>query len=180
VQTDPGDAERFFEIVDGKRRPIPPPSVLAAITASRLAGAIGNFAELHQIGGAIAHAAFLLPGAGDNCRMPDVAFVSYQRWPKDRPMSLTDEWWVVVPDLVAEVISLEERADHLMDKIADYFRAGVRLVWVVYPWLPFIHVYESLTKVRGLTQADELDGGAVLPGFRTPVASLFPETTPSP
>jgi Uma2 family endonuclease len=180
VRTAPGDAERFFEIVDGKRRPIPPPSVLAAVTATRLASMLGNFAELHQIGEAVAHAPFLLREAGDNCRMPDVAFVAYQRWPKDRPMSLTDEWWDVVPDLVAEVISLEERADYLIDKIADYFQAGVRRVWVIYPWLPLIHVYESLTKVRGLTAADELDGGAVLPGFRTAVAALFPEAAPLP
>ena len=93
-------------------------------------------------------------------------------------MSLTDEWWDVTPDLVAEVVTLEERADDLMDKIADYFEAGVRLVWVLYPWLPVVYVYESLTRVRGLTAADELDGGAVLPGFRTPVAALFPEAAP--
>ena len=174
----PGDAERFFEIVDGKRRPIPPPGVLAAITASRLGGELGSFAKRHHLGEAIAYALFRLRQAGDRCRMPDVAFVSFQRWPRKRPMSLTDEWWDVTPDLVAEVVTLEERADDLMDKIADYFEAGVRLIWVLHPWLPVVYVYESLTRVRGLTAADELDGGAVLPGFRTPVAALFPEAAP--
>jgi ABC-type transport system substrate-binding protein len=38
-----------------------------------------------------------------------------------------------------------------------------------------MHVYESLTQVRGLTRAEVLDGGAVLPGFRLPLAELFPE-----
>jgi hypothetical protein len=45
---------------------------------------------------------------------------------------------------------------------------------VVYPRRRVIHVYESLTQIRGLTQTDDLDGGAVLPGFRLPVAALFP------
>jgi pantothenate kinase type III len=32
-----------------------------------------------------------------------------------------------------------------------------------------------MVRIRGVTAADELDGGAVLPGFRIPVAALFPE-----
>jgi len=32
-----------------------------------------------------------------------------------------------------------------------------------------------MTRIRILTTADELDGGAVLPGFRVAIASLFPE-----
>ena len=55
----------------------------------------------------------------------------------------------------------------------EYFRAGVRLVWVIYPDLNQVYVYESPSKVRILHQSDELDGGTVLPGFRLKVAALF-------
>ena len=36
-----------------------------------------------------------------------------------------------------------------------------------------IYVYHSPTDVRVLQPGDELDGGAVLPGFRLPVKDLF-------
>ena len=98
--------------------------------------------------------------------------------PRTDPCPSSDNAWDVAPDLAVEVVSPTDLAEELMDKVAEYFQAGVRLVWVVYPRLRLIHVYESLTQVRGLTAADELDGGAVLPGFRTPVAALFPEAAP--
>jgi Uma2 family endonuclease len=176
--TAPGDAERFFEIVNEERRPIPPPGVLAGRTASHLAGELANFAKIHHLGEAIAYGLFRLRPVGNRCRMPDVAFVSYQRWPAGSPMSYTDEWWDVVPDLVGEVVTPEERADDLMAKIADYFQAGTRLVWLVYPRLQLVYAYESLTQARILSASDELDGGAVLPGFRLSVAALFPEMAP--
>ena len=176
--TAPGDEERFFEIVDGERRPIPPPGVLAGLTTTHLAGELAIFAKSHHLGEAVAYVLFRLRQAGDRCRMPDVAFVSYQRWPAGSPMSYTDEWWDVVPDLVGEVVTQEERAEELKAKVFDYFQAGVKLVWIIYPRLQLVDVYESLTKISGLTSSDTLDGGNVLPGLRFPVAALFPETVP--
>jgi Uma2 family endonuclease len=62
-----------------------------------------------------------------------------------------------------------------MNKIAEYFRAGVEGVWVVFPSQEQIHVYESPTSVRILTRADALRGEPVLPHFQLPVAALFDE-----
>jgi len=56
----------------------------------------------------------------------------YQRWPKDRPLPHTDPW-LVVPELAIEVISKSNPAEEMLDKIQEYFDAGVQLVWVVYP-----------------------------------------------
>jgi len=172
--TAPGDAERFFEIVDGERRTIPPPGVLAGRTTTHLAGELAIFVDNHHLGETVAYVPFRLRQAGDRCRMPDVAFVSYQRWPRGSPMSYTDEWWDVVPDLVGEVVTQEGRAEELKQKVSDYFQAGVELVWVIYPRLQLVDVYDSLTNIRGLSAADTLDGGNVLSGFRIPVAGLFP------
>ncbi len=63
-------------------------------------------------------------------------------------------------------------------KVQEYFQAGVRLVWVVYPTQALVHVYESFTgPIRVLTRQDDLDGGAVLPGFRLPLKEIFVEET---
>jgi Uma2 family endonuclease len=52
-------------------------------------------------------------------------------------------------------------------------KAGVRLVWVVYPGQSKVYSYTSTTHVRVLAPGDDLEGGDVLPGFRLPVRELF-------
>ncbi|MCE2539222.1 MAG: Uma2 family endonuclease [Acidobacteria bacterium] len=59
-------------------------------------------------------------------------------------------------------------------KIAEYFAAGTRLVWIVEPATRRVHVYRSLHGVQVLEEDGELTGGDVLPGFRCAVKRLFP------
>ena len=80
----------------------------------------------------------------------------------------------VVPDLAVEVISPSDLAEEIMDKLADYFAADVRQVWVIYPSSRIVYVYDALDKVRALGTADSLDGSAILPGFKLTVGSIFP------
>jgi Uma2 family endonuclease len=81
-----------------------------------------------------------------------------------------------VPELVVEVVSPNDLAESLVVKVKEYLDGGVQMVWVVYPIPGWIHVYESLHRVRGLTVADDLDGGTVLPGFVLPLRELFTQS----
>jgi Uma2 family endonuclease len=83
------------------------------------------------------------------------------------------EAWEIVPDLAVEVISKSNTLMEVVDKLDDYFHAGVRLVWVVMPVQRKIYVYRSPTDIRILQPGDDLDGGDVIPGFRVPVQDLF-------
>jgi Uma2 family endonuclease len=174
------DDEPFYEVVNGKRVELPPMRVYARVIAGELAHLLAGHGATQSLGRAFAELLFRLPLARDRDRnrQPDAAFISYARWPKDRPLPRAGDSWDVVPDVAVEVISPSDRVEELFDKIAEYLEAGVQQVWVLFPSLQMMQVYESLTKVRGLTGADELDGGAVLPGFRTPVAALFPAVEP--
>ena len=58
-------------------------------------------------------------------------------------------------------------------KLLDYFSAGVRLVWYIYPATGEAQVYEAPDRFVTLTGQDALDGGAVLPGFQLPLSTLF-------
>ena len=78
-----------------------------------------------------------------------------------------------MPDLAVEIISLTNTADEVAGKLEEYYQAGVRLVWVVYPVQMKIYVYTSTSQIRVLSPGDELDGGDVLPGFRLPLRELF-------
>jgi Uma2 family endonuclease len=171
--------EALYEIIDGQRVELPPMSTYATWVASSLHGELFVFTQTHPIGRPFCEMLFRLPLNGSRNRRPDVALVTYERWPKNRPLPAADSAWEVVPDLAVEVTSPNDFADEIMQKVMEYFHAGVRLVWVVYPKQRLVQVYESPTQVRGLTHADELDGGAVLPGLRLPLANLFPETAPA-
>jgi hypothetical protein len=65
-----------------------------------------------------------------------------------------------------------EETEH---KLIDYFAAGVRLVWYVYPETREVHVYESPERCATRAAHETLDGGDVLPGFQIPLARLFRE-----
>lgn len=153
-------------------------SAYAVRVSSRIAKMIGQFADANQLGEAVHEELFKLALDHDRNRRPDAAFVSFERWPQDKGMPIAGNAWAVTPDLAVEVISPSDLVEELKEKIVEYFQAGVRQVWVVYPLLQLVEVYETLTQIHGLTRTDTLDGGSVLPGFRTPVAALFPQTAP--
>jgi Uma2 family endonuclease len=79
----------------------------------------------------------------------------------------------MVPDLAVEVVSKSNGAEEIVEKVGEYFQAGIGLVWVVYPRVRQIYVYTSAIQVRILPESAELDGGEVVPGFRFSVKRLF-------
>jgi Uma2 family endonuclease len=166
------NSDALYEVVDGQRVELPPMSVFATWVASRLQSRLGPFAESNDLGTAVSEMLFVLDPERELKRRPDVAFVSSERWPVDREVP-DDAAWDVIPDLVIEVISPTDLSKDVLAKVREYFQAGVRLVWVVHPTEQQIYIYESPTRVRILGPSDELDGGAVVPGFRVPVAALF-------
>lgn len=115
-------------------------------------------------------------------RMPDVSFI---RWDS---VDDTDEiedpdgaFLEVAPDLAVEVLSPSNTRKEMDIKLAEYAKAGVRLVWYVDPDRKEVTVYprgkERGKKVVGL--GGVLDGGDVLPGFTLPVAKIFEKRAPA-
>jgi len=189
VQAEPEelDDDVLYEEVDGQRIERRPMSYNAGLIATDLACEMSFHIRQQDPSGApvpgriAIEVIFRLPlpeGASRN-RRPDFAFVSFDRWPIDRPRSFRDNAWDVVPDLAVEVTSPTDSADDQLEKVAEYFQAGVRLVWVVYPKARCIHVYEAWNRIRVVTEADTLDGGVVLPGFQFPLDRLFGAVEPA-
>ena len=105
----------------------------------------------------------------DTVRAPDAAFVSAERPPEELPERYLD----LAPDLAVEVISPSDSATEVQAKVESWLRAGVRLVWVVYPSTKSVVVYTGLDHGRVLTEEDDLSGQPALPGFACPVKELF-------
>lgn len=142
-------------------------SVIAAI----LIELIGPFVRAKGLG--------FLAGADGTLRLrkglvrePDVAFISWNQVPNRKvPTSAIPDLY---PDLAIEVFSRGNRRREMARKRHEYFRAGCRQVWVVYPRTKSIEVYSSPNEFRTFRVGDALDGGEVLPGFKLAVADVFP------
>ena len=172
--------DSLYELVNGQRVEKPFMSVYGIRIAFLLAIHLDFFAQSRKLGLVITEAIFGLPlSRGLQQRRPDAAFVSYQRWAKDRPLPHTDPW-LVVPNLAIEAVTKSDPCEEILAKIQEYFEAGVELVWIVYPIQRLVYVYESPTYPQVRTETEELDGGTVLPGFKLPVATLFDEETETP
>jgi Uma2 family endonuclease len=139
-----------------------------------LAHRLASFARQQQVGRAVSEMLFDFTAMLQRKRRPDVAFVSFARWPQHRRIPRTDAW-EVVPNLAVEVVSPSDTLEQVMEKVAEYFQVGVECVWVILPAQEQVYVYESPTRVTILSHTDMLRGEPVLPQFQLPVAALFDE-----
>jgi Uma2 family endonuclease len=165
----------LYEVVDNQVVELTLMGAYEVWLATLLAVRLETFAQQHRLGRAVQEMLFDLTRATGQKRRPDVAFVSYDRWPQHRRIPRT-EAWEVIPNLAVEVISRTDSVDHIVDKVAEYFRAGVERVWVVFLSQEQVYTYDSPTSVRILTRADELSGDPILPHFRLPLVELFEDT----
>jgi Uma2 family endonuclease len=163
--------EGLYEVVDGRVVEKKMGSYETGI-ASLLFEILGPFSRANRLGQFFNEMLFRINIAKDLRRRPDVAFVSNSRWPFNR-RAPRGPFWEMVPDLAIEVISESNSAFEVQKKIHEYFDAGVRSVWVVYPEQAEVYIYSAPKQVQVLGAGQELDGGDLLPGFRLPVAALF-------
>ncbi len=106
----------------------------------------------------------------DTVRAPDLAFVSRDR--------LVDEevphgFLTVIPDLAVEIRSPTDRTGALLQKVGQWLDAGVAMVWVIDPVRRNAQCYAADGTIALVGEHDAIDGGAVLPGLRIPLASLW-------
>jgi Uma2 family endonuclease len=172
--------EALYEFVNGQRVEMPPMSIRARIVAARFAAELATFGKTSGLGEVFPEMLFRIPLTEDEGRerRPDISFVSYKNWPTESPLDPDANAWEVIPDLAIEVTSPSDKAEDQREKILEYFRVGVRCVWVVYPRLRLIDVYESPTSIRVLSSTETLRGEPVLPGFEVSVSSLFESARP--
>jgi Uma2 family endonuclease len=113
----------------------------------------------------------LFPGM---VRIPDVAFISWDRMPGRKRTKVPIP--LLTPDLVVEVLSESNTKPEIDRNLREYFRAGVRLAWVIDPKKRVARVYTSARRSRRITENQSLDGGSVLPGFVLPLKELFSDS----
>lgn len=101
-----------------------------------------------------------------NHRRPDIAYYTEAQIQAARNNE------DVHPDFVIEVISKNDQAEKLVKRMGDYWAAGVRVIWQIYPENKQIHVYHG--KNMTVCSGDDLcSAEPVVPGFVLPVHEVF-------
>jgi Uma2 family endonuclease len=168
-----------YELVEGelKERNV---SALSNLIALEISGILRNYCREHGLGWLFAadHGYRCFPWKPRQIRRADVGFIRKERYPWDQLSE--DGYTTIPPDLAVEVVSPNDGASELAEKIQEYLRAGVRLVWVIYPETRSAMVIRADKSASWLEVGDELSGEDVIPGFRCPVGGLFPKEADGP
>jgi Uma2 family endonuclease len=160
---------RLFELVDGTLV-----EKVMGFDESRFAVLLATYLviylERHDLGAVVGADGMmkLFPGL---VRIPDVAFISWARYPKRKRRR--KEIPHVVPDLIVEVLSKGNIPKEMARKLDEYFRAGVRMVWYVDPAKRNVRVYTGREQSTLFGENQKLDGGDVLPGFSLKIREWF-------
>ena len=176
----PEDLDRMpdgtaYELVDGNlvERNV---GLESSAIAARIIVLLGIFLRGKKLG----H--LFLPDGGFRCfpddpnklRRPDGSFIRAGRLPNEKAPK---GYARIAPDLAIEVVSPNDTAEEIEEKIKDWLAAGVPLLWVVYPATRTVRIHRPPTSPRGrvaqLIDADTLTGEDVLPEFSCPVREIF-------
>ncbi len=83
--------EPLYEVVGGQRVEPPPMGVREVLIATTLACFLRGFARDRRLGRIVIQGRFPFARSGNPKRRPDVAFDSYERWPRERPIPPTND-----------------------------------------------------------------------------------------
>ena len=163
-------ANQPYELIDGEVVAVVPAGLSHGFITSRIAAKLRQFVDEHDLGEVTgAETGFRL--SSDTLRAPDAAFISHA---KLTTVVEAEKFATFAPDLAVEVVSPNDAASDIQQKVDSYLEAGTALVWVIYPDLRKVVVHHPDGTARSVPYEGTLDGGEVLPGLQLPVADLFP------
>ncbi len=167
----PGAPDGLYELIDGEIVPMSPAGDAPSSVGMTFGYFVSGHVRQHHLGRVYgADGGFVLFSDRQLVRAADVAFVRADRLP---PESERGKFPRLAPDLVVEVISPSDARADILDKVAMWLAAGVRLLWLADPPAATVTVYAPGRDPILLATGDELGGGDVLSGFRVPIAELF-------
>jgi Uma2 family endonuclease len=124
-----------------------------------------NQKEMWKVGTLVAEYDTMLSGI--QMRRPDIAYLT------DEQIALTKRGEDVIPEFVIEIISGSDNFYKVEEKITEYFKAGVKVVWNIIPDEQMVQVYTSRRNVKICLENDLCSAAPVLPDFEISVDTLF-------
>ncbi|HML98430.1 MAG TPA: Uma2 family endonuclease [Tepidiformaceae bacterium] len=160
------ETKPYLELIDGEVVPkaMPGPKHSAAVV--ELITELRNFLRGHPIARVDTELRHL-DRREARVYLPDVSVTLRER-PDEASAPME-----VPPDLAVEVLSPDDRAGRVAERVDFYLRAGTRLVWVIDPELETVSVYRPEAAPTFHRRPAILDAAPVLPGFRLDLGAYF-------
>jgi Uma2 family endonuclease len=163
-------AHKSTELVRGKLIVREPPSTYHGRVQSTLNFLVVSYVRANALGVVFGQdTGFKIASDPDTVRAPDLAFVDRARTAQIPPRGYA----AMAPDLVAEILSPDDRPGQVLAKVGEWLDAGVRLVWVIDPERRVATAYHASGDVATVASDSSVSGEPVLPGFSFRLAELF-------
>ncbi len=156
------------ELLRGEVITMPPPKGRHGGVQARIAYLLLSVVLPRKLGWVRTESGVKIERDPDSVFGPDVTFLSIARFPIP-----PEDYLEIPPDLVVEVLSPDDRRKHVREKIKDYVKNGVKLVWLVDPEFRTVTVYAGSLRGMELDESETITGGDVLPDFTCKIAEFF-------
>lgn len=173
--------EQPFEIINGERIPRMPTVAGHSFLIRLLFNLLSAHLAITKHGECFAESTYILPDSYDSewvrgSRIPDLLFFAAERW--SAYLEANTDWrekpFMLIPDLVIEVISPTDKYSEVFDKVDAYLADGVRLVVLVDSKRRSAVVYApDAEQPLHLSGDVQIDLGDVIPDFKIALPSLF-------
>jgi Uma2 family endonuclease len=100
-------------------------------------------------------------------RAPDLAYLTKKQIRKESPNDKT------MTPFIIEVISPTDRQYKVLEKLKEYFMAGLQVCWLILPVLEQVYVYTSPTQVTICHGNMVCFASDILPDFEITAADIF-------
>jgi Uma2 family endonuclease len=100
-------------------------------------------------------------------RRPDIAYYSLEQLRKAAQKENQ------VPKFVIEIISPSDNINRVNQKVTNYFDAGVKVLWHIFPSQGIIHVYEDSRHIVICKEDDICSAATVIDGFEFSVNTIL-------
>ncbi len=138
---------------------------------AKLAQILGNFVTERDLGQVFTDGPGLALGSEtDTVRNAEVSYYGYDRLPKSR---LSGDEITVIPNMVFEIRSPEDRWQRVLARVVAYLEAGVTLVVILDPASESVRIYSGDEPEKIQAVGDDITLEPVLAGFKIRAKALF-------
>ena len=161
--------DRRLELVRGELVEMAPVGGRQARIVVRLSSWLGPYVTERGLGAVGSEWGFILWRNPDVVRAPDIAFVSAARL---SPAG-AEGFFPGAPDLAVEVVSPNDKAGELQEKVQEYLAAGTRLVLLADPRSKTVTAYRPSGEAHVYSGDQLVSCEDVLPSFSFRPSDLF-------
>ncbi|MBD2179939.1 Uma2 family endonuclease [Aerosakkonema funiforme] len=159
-----------LELVDGRIIVMGPSDVTSSEVGARLIIFLGGWVMPRRLGRVYdSSGGFILPTENADLRAPDVSFVRAERL-RNSPRDFAR----VVPDLMVEIKSKNDRVNPLKEKIKAFLELGSQVGILIDPDKQKVIILRRGGEENELTNSDVLTITELFPRWELPVSELWP------